>query len=469
MKKLFPVIHVLSGLIAVHSFAASATWSANPISGDWNTAANWVPATVPNGPTDVATFANSNVTSVSFSANTEVSQIIFTSDASAYTFRVSASLTLDAPGLTNSSGQTQQFFVVKTMTFKGSSSAGSGTIITGNGFGVIITFTDTATADHAIITAPFGAGILFLGQSTVGSANITLENNAYVQLDDDAYAGATASITCDTGGHVYVDGQNDVPIAVYDADTGTGYVEVGEGSDRQPSAGSIAGDGLAIIDNGSTFVVGSNNLSTEFAGDIIDDLNTGKSGALSKVGTGTLTLSASSGYSKGTTVNSGVLLVKNTSGSGTGSGPVTVAGGTLGGRGIISGKVNVGTGNGTGAVVAPSQGASNPTILTLQNQLIFKPDGSYLFRLNTNKATADQVIANGVTVKSGAQFTFKTVANKKLTVGTVFTAINNTAATAIGGSFANLADGSTVTVGVNKLQASYSGGDGNDLTLTVVP
>jgi hypothetical protein len=33
----------------------SATWKLNPGSGDWNTASNWMPATVPNGPSDVAT------------------------------------------------------------------------------------------------------------------------------------------------------------------------------------------------------------------------------------------------------------------------------------------------------------------------------------------------------------------------------------------------------------------------------
>jgi hypothetical protein len=51
----------------------------------------------------------------------------------------------------------------------------------------------------------------------------------------------------------------------------------------------------------------------------------------------------------------------------------------------------------------------------------------------------------------------------------VFTAISNTSTTPIAGTFGNLADGSTVTIGVNTFQASYSGGDGNDLTLTVVP
>ena len=56
-----------------------------------------------------------------------------------------------------------------------------------------------------------------------------------------------------------------------------------------------------------------------------------------------------------------------------------------------------------------------------------------------------------------------------MNAGTSFTALNNTAATPINGTFANLVDGSTVTVGNNSYQVSYSGNDGNDLTLTVGP
>ena len=37
------------------------------------------------------------------------------------------------------------------------------------------------------------------------------------------------------------------------------------------------------------------------------------------------------------------------------------------------------------------------------------------------------------------------------------------------GTFSNLADGAIVTVNGNNFQPSYEGGDGNDLTLTVVP
>ncbi len=43
--------------------AGSATWRVNPSSGDWNTAANWTPMTVPNGPIDTATFGFSTTTS----------------------------------------------------------------------------------------------------------------------------------------------------------------------------------------------------------------------------------------------------------------------------------------------------------------------------------------------------------------------------------------------------------------------
>src|SRR3954466_11392577 len=64
-----------SGLQALEG--GSATWKNNPISNDWNTAANWTPNTVPNGPNDVATFFPSSVTSVSVSAPTEVNAIQF--------------------------------------------------------------------------------------------------------------------------------------------------------------------------------------------------------------------------------------------------------------------------------------------------------------------------------------------------------------------------------------------------------
>src|SRR5229473_30530 len=59
------------------SFAGSATWLASPATGNWSTAGNWTPATVPNGPNDTATFATSNVRFVAPEGATQVNGIVF--------------------------------------------------------------------------------------------------------------------------------------------------------------------------------------------------------------------------------------------------------------------------------------------------------------------------------------------------------------------------------------------------------
>ena len=226
--------------------------------------------------------------------------------------------------------------------------------------------------------------------------------------------------------------------------------------------GSLSGSGIVLLD-GHTLSVGNNNLNTTFSGVLQE------SGALTKAGTGTFTLTGANTYTRGTTVSAGTVKVANTTGSATGPGKIRVNAGTLGGKGIIAGAVTIGTGSGTGAVLAPSIGANQPATLTLQKALTFKADSTYTYKLNTRAATADQVVAKGVSIESGAQFSFQPVANKKLTNGAVFTAINNTSANPISGTFANLDDNSTFTSGRNNYQVSYEGGTGNDLSLTVVP
>jgi len=245
---------------------------------------------------------------------------------------------------------------------------------------------------------------------------------------------------------------------------GNGMLEINLHNAPGAAIGSLEGDGIVSM-GALNLTVGINSLSTAFSGTLEGDPGS----SLTKVGTGTLTLSGANTYTNSTTILSGSLKVNNTSGSATGTGAVQVSGGILGGKGIIAGAVTIGTGSVTGSSLQPGIGASKPTTLTLQNTLTFKSDGAYTWKLNTKKAKADQVLANAVTIQAGAQFNLSTVGNKKLTTGKVFTAISNTSAAPITGTFANLADGSTVTAGVNKLQVSYEGGDGNDLSLTVVP
>ena len=316
--------------------------------------------------------------------------------------------------------------------FHHNSSAANGTFTSSGGigsgeFGHAIYFLDSSTADNATLTAhggiDGGAGAIveFDNQSTGGTACIKVFGNGILGIG--AYTGSGITI------------------------------------------GSLEGDGQVFL-RSYTLTVGANNLSTKFSGVMNDGADRG---SLTKIGTGTLTLGGPNTYSGATTIQAGTLLVKNTRGSGTGGGPVQVIGGTLGGRGTIAGAVTVGTDSGEDAFLAPGKSANHPTTLTIQDTLTFKADGTYTYKLNTKKAQADQVSANGVTIDSGALFTINAVGNNPLTPGTIFTAIDNTAASSIAGTFSNLADGSIFTVGNNTFQASYEGGDGNDLTLTVVP
>jgi autotransporter-associated beta strand protein len=235
--------------------------------------------------------------------------------------------------------------------------------------------------------------------------------------------------------------------------------------------GSIEGDGLVFLGSNNVSV-GSNNASTNFSGVIQDGGGNGGTGAsLIKVGTGTLVLTNANTYTGGTTIKRGTLMVNNRQGSGTGSGPVQINGRRLVGKGTIAGAVTVGTGIGSGAVLSPGylHGANKLGALTIQSTLTFNSDATYEAELNSSSTTADEVIANGATINSGAQFSFADLGTGTLPPGTVFTVIDNTAATPIAGTFSNLPDGSMFTINGNTYQVNYEGGDGNDLTLTVVP
>jgi hypothetical protein len=173
-------------LVPSVTYAISTQWDLDPISGDWNTAANWTPNGVPNGPADTATLGLSNTTAVSISANTEVNAITFTSAATnPYTITASPGLTLtiSGVGIVNNSGTTQNFVIasdpslhIGTLLFSNSATAGSNSVFTNNGF---TRFFDTSSAGSAIIInkgAAFSGITAFQDSATAGSASITNES-----------------------------------------------------------------------------------------------------------------------------------------------------------------------------------------------------------------------------------------------------------------------------------------------------
>ncbi len=72
---------VAMALATSELLAGSATWDLDPASRDWNTATNWSPTTVPNGPSNTATFGFSNTTGVSLLADTEINGVVFSAGA----------------------------------------------------------------------------------------------------------------------------------------------------------------------------------------------------------------------------------------------------------------------------------------------------------------------------------------------------------------------------------------------------
>jgi autotransporter-associated beta strand protein len=535
---------------ASSTFAGSATWKASPATDDWNTAANWTPPTVPNGPADTATFARSNQTGVFITLDTEVNGIVFKPRASAFTIAseptLAPTVNISGVGITNNSGIVQNFVInpgsaqiffansatagsltaftnTGTITFEGTSTAGNATFTNNN----LVNFSNTATAGDATFTNnsvlifdgsstagngtfinagglllfrgiadiitptagngtftntgnTFANGLIIFNSGTAGNATLTNFGGAV----GGAFPGETLFNPGDAGNATLIangglDGGDGGLIVFSSAGGvstgGTARVEVfGNGnldiSQQSPSGlttGSIEGDGVVFL-GANHLTVGANDLSTTFSGLVQDGgIGGGTGGSLTKAGTGNLSLANANTYTGGSTITDGTLLVENETGSATGTGAVQVNAGTLGGTGKISGAVTVATGTSV-ATLLPGT-ATIPGTLTVESKLTFNSRAAYQFVIDSSIPAAAEVVANGITISRGAQFTFTDLGATVLPTGTVFTVISNTSANRISGTFSNLPDRSTFTSNGNTYDVSYKGGDGNDLTLTVGP
>ena len=471
--------------------ADSATWNLNPTNGDWSTAANWTPMTVPNGPSDVATFATSSMTSSFLEADDEVSSIVFPAGASSYSITdMIGTLTISGAGILNNSGATQNFAahplrqigggaIDAVISFINQASAGDATYSNygaefestavgagvfnndataanatffnhaGFGYGGHATFRDastaanatffndaaappdlgldygytefygTASADHATFTCygatepgifgiDYGGAVLFSDEATAARSIFTVEGGTGTQTGGGQLSfsvnstAANSTITIGAGSN----GGLDAYLYFLQDSLGghariilSGTLDMSGHNTPGVSTGSIEGSGTIIL-GPNTLTVGSSRLRRTFSGTIEDGNVAG--GSLSVIG-GQLVLTNESTYTGGTSIIGGTLLVNNPAGSATGAGAVQVNGGTLGGSGIICGAVTVNS----GAFLAPAHGTKTQSTLTIQSPLTFNSGSTYTytFKAKGKQAKTDKVIANGVTINSGANVT----------------------------------------------------------------
>ncbi len=249
---------------------------------------------------------------------------------------------------------------------------------TSTGFASYITFTEESTAANAQFVLNGGsangaAGTVMTFYDTSTAANATITANGGTNGGKGASVNMNESSLGGTA-HFAVYGNGDLDIHRQDL----GGVTIG----------SLEGDGRVLL-GADQLGIGSANNSTIFSGSIQDGSIGG--GSLSKLGTGTLTLSGANTYTGGTYISAGALVASNTSGSATGTGNVAVNGGTLGGGGTIAGAVTVGTGSNSGAVLQPSFGTNKKVTLTIQGLLTFNADATYSFGLKNKRA---EIVAN---------------------------------------------------------------------------
>ena len=272
-----------------------------------------------------------------------------------------------------------------TLTFNQASASSSNTPINVASASTLVVASGTNTLSGALsgpgpltVALTNSTSMLTLqGNASSFTGMIVLTNNGTLRFDQgtNAWGGANAAFDAGLSGII----NNHMNANTLNVSIFLGALSGGPGSKLRGS--DIPGPG--VVD---TYVIGGLNSNTTFAGAITNGTSatTPHVVALTKIGTGTFTITGTNTYSGGTTVSNGTLLVSNTGGSGTGAGAVTVvSGATLGGSGVIAGPVTV---NGT---LAPG---TSPGTLTISNDLVLNGGAGLQYQLGS---VSDRTVVSG--------------------------------------------------------------------------
>lgn len=242
------------GVVAAH--AVDGTWTGG--SADWTDPTNWTSS--PSVPDETATFTNTGSTAVDNNNGVvSIGTIQFTNTSQAYTVTIGNPFIVNGTGIINNDTVNTQNFEVT------------------SGNNLVFQNSSTANGGAGAVTIINDGTVNFDGSATAGNATITTNNGATTNFSGLASGGSARFVT-NAGGTVDMSGL-----------TSGGM-----------TAGSIEGAGNYVL-GANTLTTGSLNSSTQ-----VDGIISG-TGGLTKVGSGTLTLTGTNTYTGATTISAGTL------------------------------------------------------------------------------------------------------------------------------------------------------------------
>ncbi len=339
------LVSVLSTVLSSAAAPQSSTTWGGSVSSDYNTGANWTAGVPPTNGTAIfgAAPARTTITNVGGGGSIEVDSWQFVAGAPAYTFSTAATgvttYTFVGAGIVNNSSAAPTINV--------NSSA--------------LYFTGSSSMANAVVTVSSGVLNIF-DSATAGAATITLRGLAEANIASGA-SGGQARFILETNTFLNALGTSTAPLTM----------------------GSIEGSGMVIYKD-RQLVVGGNNLSTTFSGDLSG------TGALVKTGSGTLVLSGNNNRTGSNILNSGGLVM-----NGFVSSVTTMNGGTLSGTGLFGGGIVV-----NGGTLAPGNpiGGNSIGAMTLTGNFMHNRGGTYQVEVNA-AGQGDRVNTSGTATLSG--------------------------------------------------------------------
>lgn len=273
---------------------------------------------------------------------------------------------------------------------------------------------DAGAPSYVVTIGPAATGFGLHGAGIINDSGVVQTINmvsAGLIMQNNASMGADVVVNLTGTGQIDFRDNSTGGLAAFNLNGNNGILITG--NNHTVELGSLSGSGRLIQFSGLnlSLVIGGNNQSTSYSGQL-SQANPTLNASLTKVGTGTLTLSGNANYTGGTTISGGTLSVSSNNHLGAASGALTLDGGALQVTGTTfnSTSRNITLGS-LGGGIDIANAAHNLTIM----QGIGGPGGLLKTGAGTLTLAGNSTYAGATTVSAGRLLVNGSIASSSLT------------------------------------------------------